>query len=63
MVINYILILMKSYIFSDKNRHESLNIEIFKKALSMKIKLEEIIAFERNKIDLHKNQRQKFVTL
>ena len=27
MVINYILILMKSYIFNVKNRHESLNIE------------------------------------
>ena len=37
-------------------------IETFKNALTMKIKLEETIAFERNKIDLHKNKWQKFVT-
>jgi hypothetical protein len=59
-VINYIIILMKSYIFNTKSKAEKPNIETFKNALRMKITLEKQIAFEKNKIDQHNKKWHNF---
>ena len=52
-VINYIIFLMNSYIFSTKSRTEKPNFEIFKNALRSKIILEEQIGFRKDKLDQH----------
>ena len=52
-VINFILLLMKSYIFQTKHRNQALNFDNFVAYLKIRIKLENEIALINDKLNQH----------
>ena len=59
--INYIIVLMKYFIFNMKYRSVFPTFDIFKKMLKLKLDIEKEIAFMNDKIDTHRLKWTDFI--
>ena len=60
-IINFIIILMKYYIFIMKTKTKQIEFEKFKRYLYIKINLEKQIALTKGKLDVHNEKWRNFI--